>query len=79
MHNDIWTRDEIESPCVRICLVHREIGLCVGCLRSPGEIAAWSTMDPAERRRIIEELPARKPLLRGTRKGRAARLSGSET
>ena len=75
MHNEIWTRDEIESPCNRICLVHREIGLCIGCLRTPGEIAAWSTMTPEARRAIIQILPERKPQLSQKRRGRAARLA----
>ncbi len=75
MHNEIWQRDEIESPCVKICLVHREIGLCIGCLRTVGEIAAWSKMTPEIRHEIIAQLPGRKPLLRGQRRGRAARLA----
>ncbi len=78
MHNDLWTRDEIESPCVKICLVHREIGLCIGCLRTPGEIAAWSRMSPESRQEITQDLPLRRPLLKGKRRGRAARLAGAE-
>ena len=79
MHNDLWTRDEIESPCVKICLVHREIGLCIGCLRTPGEIAAWSKMSPQDRQDIMQELPNRRPLLKGKRRGRAARLADAES
>lgn len=79
MHNDIWSRDEIESPCVKICLLHREAGICIGCLRTPGEIAAWTQMTPAARRQIMALLPDRQPLLRGKRRGRAARIADSGT
>lgn len=75
MHNEVWSRTEIDSPCVRICVVHREANICIGCYRTPGEIAAWSRMQPQERREIMAELKAREPLLRGKRRGRAGRIS----
>ena len=54
-----WSRDEIESPCVRICMLHPDTGLCVGCRRSGAEIAGWSAMSPEERRGVMAELPLR--------------------
>ena len=30
----IWRRDEIQSPCINICVIHPETRLCTGCLRS---------------------------------------------
>ncbi len=74
MKDDIWHRDEIESPCVKICVVHPEARLCVGCLRSIDEIGRWSKMTPAERREIMAALPDRAPELTRRRGGRAARL-----
>ena len=50
----------IETPCVKICDIDRPTGLCCGCGRSLAEIAAWSSLSSAERRRIMAELPARK-------------------
>lgn len=32
----------VESPCIRICLLHPEAGLCIGCYRTAAEIAAWA-------------------------------------
>lgn len=75
MIDDIWRRDEIESPCVKICVLHPE-GLCVGCFRTRDEIAAWSTMTSDERRAIMMQLPGRRPRLTQRRGGRAARLAG---
>ena len=65
------------SPCVQICVIHRESGLCTGCLRSRDEIAAWATMDNAARRAVMERLPEREGLLRQRRGGRAGRLARS--
>jgi uncharacterized protein len=71
---DTWTRDEIESPCVQICVIHPTAQLCVGCLRSRDEIARWSQLTSPERRAIIDALPARAPKLRQRRGGRSARI-----
>ncbi|MEX0369988.1 MAG: DUF1289 domain-containing protein [Tateyamaria sp.] len=70
----IWKRDEIESPCVQICVIHPETRLCTGCARSIDEIGAWSRMSPDERRSIMAELPNRDAAPKGRRGGRAARL-----
>ena len=75
MSDDIWERDEIDSPCVSVCVVHPDAGICIGCHRRPTEIARWSVMSPGERTRILDELPGRAPLLRGRRLGRAGRIS----
>lgn len=71
--DDVWKRDEVESPCVRVCVVHPEARLCVGCYRTLDEIAGWGRMTGEERRRIMDELPARAPQLARRRGGRAAR------
>jgi predicted Fe-S protein YdhL (DUF1289 family) len=73
MTDDVWTRDEIESPCVKLCVIHPETRLCVGCARSIDEITRWSSMDPRERRAVMAELPARRPGPAERRGGRAAR------
>jgi len=49
----------VQSPCIGVCHLDGA-GLCEGCRRTIGEIAAWSSMDEAERRRFMEEvLPQR--------------------
>lgn len=76
--DDVWRRDEIESPCVKVCVIHPEARLCIGCHRSIEEITAWSRLAPEERQRIMAGLPARKDLLTRRRGGRAARLSRAD-
>lgn len=78
MTDGVWQRDEIESPCVKVCLIHPEARICLGCHRTPEEIAGWSRLDPAERRAIMEVLASRKSLLPGRRGGRRARLRREE-
>lgn len=77
MSDEVWKRREIESPCVKICMIHPETRLCVGCARSVDEITGWSKMSPEERREIMDALPSRAvaPARRGGRAGRRARDS----
>lgn len=69
----IWTRDEPQSPCVNICVMHPTEGICVGCFRTLEEIAGWGAMPADQRRTIMAELPARKPWLKKRRGGRGGR------
>jgi len=75
MTDKIWKRDEIESPCIKICVVHPEARICTGCFRSIDEITGWARMSREERRAIMEELPTRAGQLTKRRGGRAARLA----
>ncbi|MCH1387445.1 MAG: DUF1289 domain-containing protein [Rhodobacteraceae bacterium] len=74
MNTPLWKRDEIESPCVQICIVHPETRICTGCYRTIDEITDWSRMTPEARRNIMDDLPARADQLKVRRGGRAARL-----
>jgi predicted Fe-S protein YdhL (DUF1289 family) len=49
----------IESPCVNICTLDARSRACLGCGRTIDEITRWSTMTPADRSRVMAELPAR--------------------
>ncbi len=73
MKDELWVRDEVESPCVKVCVVHPTERICVGCLRSIDEIARWSRMSPEDRRAVMADLPDRAPRLRRRKGGRSAR------
>lgn len=75
MKDDVWKRDEVESPCIKLCTVHPTERICVGCLRTIDEISAWSRLTTDERRSIMAELPARAPRLAKRRGGRMGRLA----
>ncbi|MDA0721583.1 MAG: DUF1289 domain-containing protein [Proteobacteria bacterium] len=71
----IWKRAEIDSPCIKICVIQPETRLCTGCLRTIDEISAWSRMTPDARMQVMAELPARKGLVAKRRGGRAGRVT----
>lgn len=73
MSDDVWKRNEIDSPCVKVCVLHPGAKICIGCLRTGNEIARWSRYSADERKSIMEDLPSRAGLLKGKRQGRAAR------
>jgi uncharacterized protein len=50
----------IASPCVKVCVVDGESGLCLGCFRTLGEIAAWASLTDAERAALTADLPSRR-------------------
>ena len=78
MTDDIWTRDEIESPCIKLCVIHPDARICMGCYRTGDEIAGWSKMTPETRHEIMATLPERASTIpKARRGGRAARLKRS--
>lgn len=68
----------MESPCILVCSIDIKTGFCFGCGRTGAEIGSWTVYSDAERRAIMESLPARletverKPR-RETRRTRMAR------
>ncbi|SER53348.1 hypothetical protein SAMN04490244_101399 [Tranquillimonas rosea] len=75
MRDERLERATIQSPCVKICVVHPTERICTGCLRTLDEIAGWGRMDDAERQAVLDALPQRNGQLRKRRGGRAGRLS----
>jgi predicted Fe-S protein YdhL (DUF1289 family) len=73
--DDIWERDEIESPCVKLCIIHPVEKVCSGCYRSLDEISRWSQMSSEERTTILTQLPSRAAVPNKRRGGRTARLA----
>lgn len=44
--------DIIPSPCISVCRINADTGLCEGCFRTLGEISAWSR-SPADAKRAL--------------------------
>jgi predicted Fe-S protein YdhL (DUF1289 family) len=59
----------IKTPCVKVCVVDGESGLCLGCYRRLPEVAKWSSFTEAEREAIMAELPSRRSLIRPEKLG----------
>jgi predicted Fe-S protein YdhL (DUF1289 family) len=50
----------IVTPCVKVCFMDDESGLCLGCFRTLQEVAAWARLGEAERAAVMAELPSRR-------------------
>ena len=50
---------DIETPCVKLCVVDPDSGFCIGFGRSRSEIAGWIAMSPAERHEVMAGLDDR--------------------
>ena len=49
MIDEIWKRNEIDSPCVKLCVLHSKERICVGCYRTAEEIKNWTKYSAATR------------------------------
>jgi uncharacterized protein len=72
-----FSQPEIETPCIKICVVDPETGFCIGCGRTRPEIGGWLGMSVEERRAVMATLPERVATLtqrKSRRGGRAGRI-----
>lgn len=54
----------IATPCIKVCVIDGETGLCMGCYRELTEVAAWQKLSDEDRARIMTELPTRRNRIR---------------
>ena len=52
--------DEVASPCISVCVMDATNGVCIGCLRTLDEIAAWSVLDADARRAVLAAIEERR-------------------
>jgi predicted Fe-S protein YdhL (DUF1289 family) len=50
----------LPSPCIQLCVLDQSSGLCLGCLRSGDEIAAWPKADDRLRAEILVRVAKRR-------------------
>ena len=50
----------VPSPCISVCRIDDATGLCVGCLRTLDEIAAWGMLDDDARRDVWRAIGERR-------------------
>ena len=53
------SKDEVQSPCISVCTINEDTGLCVGCFRTIEEIEQWWDMPSEKQREIVEKASAR--------------------
>ena len=50
----------LTSPCINVCRMDRDSGLCQGCFRTLDEIAAWSRVNDDVRTTILARVEKRR-------------------
>lgn len=53
------TVPHVPSPCVSVCTMDPQTGLCAGCWRSLDEIGAWSRMPDESKRQVWQRIQQR--------------------
>ena len=62
--NAVSPTPPIATPCIKLCIVDGESGLCLGCFRSLKEVAGWGRMSDEERVAIMAGLADRRSRIR---------------
>ena len=57
---EMTTPPTIPSPCIAVCQLDPESGLCLGCLRTADEIGQWPAAGDAKRLEILGRLKERR-------------------
>ena len=52
--------ETVTSPCINLCRLDAQTGLCAGCLRTLDEIAAWSSASRDQQRAILRAVEQRR-------------------
>ncbi|HEY8024793.1 MAG TPA: DUF1289 domain-containing protein [Burkholderiaceae bacterium] len=50
----------VPSPCISVCRMHPQSGLCEGCQRTIDEIVQWGTASESQKRGIWVEIHQRR-------------------
>ena len=54
------SKKKSKSPCIDICKIDKQTGLCRGCLRTRQEIKGWKQLSKSERKDVIGQISVRK-------------------
>jgi len=49
----------VPSPCVSVCVINPNTGLCEGCLRNLEEVAGWGQMPSGQQKEIWQRIQGR--------------------
>jgi len=52
--------DDNDTPCVNVCLMDYEQGLCIGCWRTLDEITHWINFSPAKKQTVLTQIEQRR-------------------
>ena len=58
------------SPCISVCRMDPVHEICLGCFRTRGEIASWSSMNKVEQSTLLDILGERRAAITGVKRRR---------
>ena len=53
----------VDSPCNDVCTTDTKSGLCIGCGRTPKEIANWPFFSKRQKEKVLKNLESRKKIV----------------
>jgi len=53
-------QQDVESPCVRDCMVDQGHGYCISCWRTLREISDWHRYDTAQKQTVLAAIESRR-------------------
>jgi prolyl-tRNA editing enzyme YbaK/EbsC (Cys-tRNA(Pro) deacylase)/predicted Fe-S protein YdhL (DUF1289 family) len=56
--------DQVPSPCISVCRINADSGMCEGCFRTLGEISAWARSGPDMQRELWRTIGQRMAAVR---------------
>ena len=51
--------EEVQSPCIGVCVIDDSSGLCQGCFRNTEEIQDWWDLDHAQKEEVVAQAKER--------------------
>lgn len=54
------TLPDVESPCIRECVIDQQHGYCLGCWRTMDEISFWHRYDPVKKHEVLAQIEIRR-------------------
>lgn len=58
--------DEVQSPCIGVCVIDDASGLCQGCFRRADEIQDWWDLDNLSKKKIVSAAKERESAVFGS-------------
>jgi predicted Fe-S protein YdhL (DUF1289 family) len=66
-------KPKLPSPCISVCQMDPQDGVCLGCYRTRAEIAAWRSMAEADQLVLLDILRDRQARATGVRRRQSRR------
>jgi predicted Fe-S protein YdhL (DUF1289 family) len=56
----MMSKQEVPSPCIKVCQLDPATQICLGCQRTMQEIADWLELSDVEKRAVLTRIESRR-------------------